>query len=108
MGVLRRLRQDLRAGWAALRHGTARAASRALEEAELLRLRLELRKLDEQLAELYRDLGDRAVTLHDKGEPADRVLADAEVLRRVEHVGELKRSRAKLLSEMEDVRRPED
>jgi hypothetical protein len=105
MGFLRRMKQDLRAGWATLRHGTARAASRALEEAELLRLRLELRKVDEQLADLYRDLGERAVTLHDKGEPPDRVVADAEVLRRMDQVRMLTNSRAKLLSEMEDVRR---
>jgi hypothetical protein len=108
MGVLRRLRQDLRAGWATLRHGTARAASRALEEAELLRLRLELRKLDEQLADLHRELGERAVSLYDKGEPAERVVADAEVLRRVDQIRLLKNSRAKLLSEMEDVRRSEE
>ena len=105
MGFLRRIKQDLRAGWATLRHGTARAASRALEEAELLRLRLELRKVDEQLADLYRDLGERAVTLHDKGEPTDRLVADAEILRRMDQVRMLTNSRAKLLSEMEDVRR---
>jgi hypothetical protein len=107
MSLLRRIKQDLRAGWATLRHGTATAANRALEEAELLRLRLEVRKLDERLTDLYRDLGERAVTLHEKGEPTERVLADAEILRRVEQIRALKSHRAKLLSEMDDVRRGE-
>lgn len=105
MGFLRRMKQDLRAGWTRLRHGTAQAASRALEEAELLRLRLELRKVDEQLADLYRDLGERAVMLHEKGESLDRVTVDAEMLRRMDQVRSLQHGRAKLLSEMEDVRR---
>ena len=43
MGLLQRLTHDLRAGWVTLRHGTAKAATRALEEGELLRYRLELR-----------------------------------------------------------------
>lgn len=107
MGLLRRIKHDLRAGWATVRHGTARAANRALEEAELLRLRLELRKLDEQLGDLHRDLGERAVTLHEKGEPTEQVLADGEILRRMDEVRALKSHRARLLAEMEDVRRGE-
>ena len=46
MGLLQRLKHDLKAGLATLRLGTAQAANRALEETELLRLRLEIRKLD--------------------------------------------------------------
>ena len=48
MGFLQRLKHDLMAGLATLRHGTAQAAIRALEETELLRIRLEIRKLDQQ------------------------------------------------------------
>ena len=44
MGLLQRLKHDLKAGLATLRLGTAQAANRALEETELLRLRLEVRR----------------------------------------------------------------
>ena len=43
MGLLQRLKHDLKAGFATLRHGTAQAAVRALEETELLRIRLDIR-----------------------------------------------------------------
>jgi len=46
MGVVQRVKHDLKAGWAALRYGTAKVAGRALEETERLQLRLEVRKLD--------------------------------------------------------------
>jgi hypothetical protein len=59
MGVLQRLTHDLKAGLATLRHGTAQAAVRAFEETELLRIRLDIRKLDQQLEELYRYRGFR-------------------------------------------------
>jgi hypothetical protein len=104
MGLLQRLRHDLKAGLATLRLGTAQAANRALEETELLRLRLELRKLDQQLGELYRDVGERAVSLREGGEPAERVLHDTEIGRLVREVQELKDMRKKLEAEMDDIR----
>lgn len=67
MGMLQRLSHDLRAGWVTLRHGTAKAATRALEEGELLRYRLELRKVDQQLDDLHVDIGERTIALHDRG-----------------------------------------
>ncbi len=60
MGFFQRLKDDLRAGITTLRLGTVHAAGRALEETELLRMRLELRKLDQQLSDLYKDIGERA------------------------------------------------
>jgi hypothetical protein len=104
MGLLQRLRHDLKAGLATLRLGTAQAANRALEETELLRLRLEVRKLDQQLGELYRDMGERAVSLREGGEPAERVLHDTEIGRLVREVQELKGMRKKLEAEMDDIR----
>lgn len=104
MGLLQRLRHDLKAGLATLRLGTAQAANRALEETELLRLRLEVRKLDHQLSELYRDVGERAVSLREGGEPAERVLHDTEIGRLVREVQELKDMRKKLEAEMDDIR----
>jgi hypothetical protein len=104
MGLLQRLKHDLKAGLATLRLGTAQVANRALEETELLRIRLEIRKLDQQLDERYRDVGERAVNLREAGEPVERVLYDAEIGRLVKEIQELKETRGKLESEMKDVR----
>jgi len=104
MGLLQRLRHDLKAGFATLRHGTAQAAIRALQETELLRIRLEIRKLDEKLEELYRDVGERAVSLGEGGETAARVLYDAEIGRLVTEIQELKDARDKLESEVMEIR----
>jgi len=107
MPYFQRLKHDLKAGWAALRYGTVQAASRALEETELLRLRLELRKIDDRIKELYRDIGERAIDLHERGEPADRVLTDSEVTRVAEQVAVLRAERAKILQEMDEARQIE-
>ena len=104
MGLLQRLKHDLRAGLATLRFGTAQAASRALEETELLRIRLELRKLDQQLMDLYKDVGERAVDMKERGEPAERILSDAEIIRLVRDVQLMKESRTKLEAEMDEIR----
>jgi hypothetical protein len=104
MTLLQRLKHDLRTGLATLRLGTAHAASRALEETELLRLRLEVRKLDRQLSDLYKDIGERAVEIKERGETAERVLYDAEIGRLVRDVQVLKESRKKLEAEMDDIR----
>jgi flagellar motility protein MotE (MotC chaperone) len=102
--LLQRIKHDVRAGWASLRYGTAKAATRALEEAELLRLRLDLRKLDERIRDLCGDIGERAVELHERGESSEHVLADREINRIVQQVSMLRAERSKLLSEMDDVR----
>jgi hypothetical protein len=104
MGLLQRVKHDLKAGLATLRLGTAQVANRALEETELLRLRLEVRKLDQQLGELYRDVGERAVSLREQGEPAERLLHDSEIARLVREVQELKEIRKKLEADMDDIR----
>jgi predicted nucleic acid-binding Zn-ribbon protein len=103
VGLLQRLKHDLKAGLVTLRLGTAQAANRALEETELLRIRLEIRKLDQQLGELYRDVGERAVNLYEAGESVERVLYDAEVGRLVKEIQELKDARGNLESEMAEV-----
>ncbi|MBA3754102.1 MAG: hypothetical protein H0X01_08210 [Nitrospira sp.] len=103
MGILQRLSHDLRAGWVTLRHGTAKAATRALEEGELLRYRLELRKVDQQLEDLQGDMGERTIELHDRGESTDRILSDPEVARMMQQVRKLQDERTKLLLEMNDI-----
>lgn len=107
MGLLQRLAHDLKAGWAGLRYGTAQAATRALVETELLRLRLDLRKLEQRIDDLCRDIGERAVELHERGDTAEQVMADAEIARAVEQVRLLQAERTKLLAEMDETQRGE-
>lgn len=83
---------------------TVHAAGRALEETELLRIRLELRKLDQQLSDLYKDIGERAVDIKERGETAERVVYDAEIVRLVKEVEAVKESQKKLEAEMEAIR----
>lgn len=104
MAIFQRLAHDLKAGLARLRYGTVHAAHRALEETELLQLRLECRKLDGRIEDLYGDIGDRALDLHERGEPTERILVDPDVTRGIEQVLALRAERSKLLSEMDDVR----
>ncbi len=104
MGLLQRMKHDVRAGWVSLRYGTAKAATRALEETELLRLRLDLRRLDERIKDLCGDIGERAVDLHERGESTEHVLEDREMNRIVQQVLSLRAERAKLLADMDDVR----
>ncbi|PHX89987.1 MAG: hypothetical protein CK534_07295 [Nitrospirae bacterium] len=104
MGLLQRLKHDLKVGMATLRLGTAQVANRALAETELLRIRLAIRKLDQQLGELHRDVGERAVNLREGGEPAERVLYDAEIGRLVKEIQELKEARGTFESEIVEVR----
>ncbi len=104
MTMMQRLKHDLKAGWAAVRYGTAQAANRALEEAELLRIRLEVRKLDEKVRELCRDLGERALSLHERGESLERIAADLEVMRMLREIQALKEKREQKEADMDDVR----
>jgi hypothetical protein len=104
VGIFQRLKHDVKAGLATLRHGTAQAAIRALEETELLRIRLDIRKFDQQLEELYRNVGERAIHLREAGEPVQRVLYDAEIDRLVKEIQDLKDARAKLESEITEIR----
>jgi predicted nucleic acid-binding Zn-ribbon protein len=105
VGLLQRLKDDLKTGIATLRLGTVHAAGRALEETELLRMRLEVRKLDQQLSDLYKDIGERAVDMKERGETAERVMYDAEIGRLVREVQVLKESRKKLEAEMDEIRK---
>ena len=83
---------------------TAHAANRALEETELLRLRLEVRKIDQQLSDLYKDIGERAVEMKERGDTTERVLHDAEIGRVVREIQQLKDARKKLEADMDDIR----
>jgi alkylation response protein AidB-like acyl-CoA dehydrogenase len=101
MNLFQRLKHDLRAGLAAMRYGTVRAATRALEETERLSVRLEVRKIDVKLADVCRDIGERALELHGRAEPAADILDDPEIQRRLEQARALKLQRTKILTEVE-------
>ena len=103
MGLFQRLSHDLRAGWVTVRQGTAQVATRAMEEGELLRYRVELRKLDQQLDDLHADIGERTIELHERGDSLDRILTDGEVVRLLAQVKALQEERTKLLLEMNDI-----
>jgi len=106
MGLLQRIAQDLKTGWASLRYGTAQAANRAMVETEVLHLRREVRKVDDRLHNLCRDMGERAVELYERGTPTEQVLSDFEIVRVAEQAQGLKLQRAKLLVEMDDAQSP--
>ncbi len=103
MGLLQRMKHDVRAGWVSMRYGTAKAATRALEETEMLRLRLDLRKLDERIKDLHGEIGERAVELHERGESSEQILSDREVNQLAQQVSTLKAEREKLLAEMDEI-----
>ena len=104
MGLMQRLKDDFRSGLATLRLGTAHAANRALEETELLRMRLDVRKIVQQLSDLYKDIGERAVEMKERGETAERVMYDEEIGRVVREIQQLKASRKKLEADMDEIR----
>lgn len=106
MGLLQRVTQDVKVGWASLRYGTAQAVTRAMVETELLQLRRELRALDGRLGDLSRDIGERAVELQERNVTTEQVLSDFEIVRGAEQAQELKLQRAKLLAEMEEAKVP--
>ena len=104
MSFLSRLGHDLKSGLVRLRYGAAQAATRALEESELLRLRHEVRKLDARIGDLCRDLGERAMELHERSTSPERLLTDLEIRRGTEEVRALHTQRERLVQDMEEIR----
>ena len=98
----RRLRHDLRAGWAQVRQGSATAVNRSLEEVELLRLKFQLDALEAQITELYRAAGERAFQLIER--EADSIMRDKELTRFFEKIDQLAQEQERIRFEMEQVR----
>jgi hypothetical protein len=103
MRWLQKVTYDLKAAATRLRVGTSQAANRVLEETELLKLRLEARKLDRRINDLCRDIGERAVELHEQGHTPAQVLIDREIIVAADQVIRLKAEREKLTAEMDDA-----
>jgi predicted nucleic acid-binding Zn-ribbon protein len=104
MGLLQRIKLDLKAGWATLRQGTAEAANRAMEESELLKLRLELRKIQDQLDQVHEDIGERTVRLTEQGSALDTIKTDREITSWIDEVRKLRDERARIEEEMNSIR----
>lgn len=104
MSFIQRVTHDLKAGLARLRYGTVHAAHRALEETELLQLRLELRKLDGRIDDLCGDIGERAMDLYDRGVLTEQIMLDPDVTRAIGEVESLETERLKILADMDEVR----
>ena len=98
----RRLRQDLRAGWALVRQGSATAVNRSMEEVELLRLKFQLEAVDVQIKELYRAAGERAFQLIER--ESDSVMNDKELLRLFEQIDQQVQVEERIRFDMEQVR----
>ena len=104
MGLLQRLKLDLKAGWATLRQGTAEAANRAMEESELLKLRLELRKIQDQLDQVHEDIGERTVRLAEQGSSVEAISADRDIAAWIDQVRKLRDERARIEADMDSIR----
>jgi len=99
---LRRIKDDLKTGWALVRKGSAEAVDRSLEEIEILRLRRQLYAMEDQVKELFRAAGERAVQLIERG--AESVMNDKELARLFEQVDQLKQEEARIRFEMDQIR----
>ncbi len=98
----RRIKNDLRTGWALMRRGSAEAVNRSLEEVELLKLKFKLYKVGDQIKDLYRAAGERAFQLIERG--ADSVMDDKELTRLFKEIEQLKQEEARIRFEMEQVK----
>jgi len=99
---LRRIKDDLKTGWALVRKGSAEAVDRSLEEIEILRLRRQLYAVEDQVKDLFRAAGERAVQLIERG--AESVMNDKELARLFEQVDQLKQEEARIRFEMDQIR----
>lgn len=101
----RRLKNDFRTGLAKVRQGTAKAADRSLEEMELLRLKYELYKVEDQIKEHLREAGERAFQLIER--KGSGVLEDKEIHDLFAKVDQLKQEEARILFEMGQIKERE-
>ena len=98
----RRFKNDLRTGWAKVRQGTADATDRSLREIELLRLKFELYKVEDQIKEHVRAAGERAFQLIER--KGGGVLDDKEIQRLFEQVDRLKLEETRIRFERDQLK----
>jgi len=90
----RRFKNDLRTGWAKVRQGTAETVDQSLRELELLRLKFELYKVEDQIKDHLRAAGERAFQLIER--KGGNVLDDKEMRSLFEKVDQLKQEEARI------------
>jgi small-conductance mechanosensitive channel len=98
----RRFKNDLRAGLAKVRQGTAKAADRSLEEMEFLRLKFQLDKVEDQIKEHLRAAGERAFQLIER--KGSGVLEDKEIQDLFAKVDHLKQEETRIRFEMDQIK----
>ncbi len=102
MSRFRRFKNDFRTGWAKVRQGTAKATDRSLEEMELLRLKFQLYKVEDQIKEHLRAVGERAFQLMER--KGSGVLEDKEIQDLFGKVDQLKQEEARIRFEMDQIK----
>ena len=102
MSRFRRFKNDLRTGWAKVRQGTAEARDRSLEEMELLRLKFQLNKVEDQIKEHLRAAGERAFQLIER--KGGGVLEDKEIQDLFGKVDQLKQEEARIRFEIDQIK----
>ncbi len=98
----RRFKNDLRTGWATVRQGSAETVDQSLREIELLRLKFELYRVDDQIRDLLRSAGERAFQLTER--KGEGVLEDTEILTLFEKIDQLKQEEARLRFERDQIK----
>jgi len=98
----RRFKNDLRTGWAKVRQGTAETVDQSLRELELLRLKFELYKVEDQIKDHLRAAGERAFQLIER--KGGSVLDDKEMRRLFEKVDQLKQEEARIRFERDQIK----
>lgn len=99
---LRRFKNDLRTGWAKVRQGAAETVDQSLREVELLRLKFELYKVEDQIRDHLRAAGERAFQLIER--KGGSVLDDKELRSLFEKVDQLKQEEARLRFERDQIK----
>ncbi|MDO8545901.1 MAG: hypothetical protein Q7R68_00940 [Nitrospirales bacterium] len=98
----RRFKNDLRTGWATVRQGSAETVDQSLREFELLRLKFELYRVEDQIRDHLRAAGERAFQLIER--KGGSVLEDQEIRGLFEKVDQLRQEEARVRFERDQIK----
>ena len=98
----RKFKNDLRTGWATVRQGSAETVDQSLREVELLRLKFELYRIEDQIRDHLRAAGERAFQLIER--KGGSVLEDKELRSLFDKVGQLKQEEARIRFERDQIK----
>ena len=98
----RKFKNDLRTGWATVRQGSAETVDQSLREIELLRLKFELYRIEDQIRDHLRAAGERAFQLIER--KGGSVLEDKELRSLFDKVGQLKQEEARIRFERDQIK----